>query len=245
MASEQFDNAASEQEDAQASDSTARTAPASQEGAIASDSTARTAAASVIPETTLKRTGTNTFTGLLLAKGEPQGWGKQTLLMRFVEASGASTVFIATGDARLSFSKCELDKTYTVDVQGRCVQMCNGSSKYGVHSRFEVHMQYAPKNLRLATEAVRMSPSYDFTSWADLNAVSLESVVNLIGKVTSEPLRRDASGLPKAVFTLASGDFIQKVTSLGIHTAETNHRVGDTSVLAGLLMQEMEGRAHS
>ena len=161
--------------------------------------------------------------------------------MRFVEASGASTVFIATGDARLSFSKCELDKTYTVDVQGRCVRMCNGSSKYGVHSQYEVHMQYAPKNLRLATDVVRMSPSYDFTSWADLNAVSLESVVNLIGKVTSEPLRRDASGLPKAVFTLASGDFIQEVTLLGIHATATNLRVGDTIVLAGLLMKEWNG----
>ena len=80
-------------------------------------------------QTTLKRTGVVVYTGMLVSKAAPQGWVKETLLLRFVERSGVSTVFIITGEALAQFRQCEPSKIYDVEVPGRAVRSSSGSTK--------------------------------------------------------------------------------------------------------------------
>ena len=102
-------------------------------------------------------------------------------------------------------------------------------------------MKYAPKHIPPAKEARITFPSYEFAPWDSLHSLPKDSVVNLIGEVASAPLRCDVSGLSKAVFTLANGQFIQEVVLLGAHAEAAQFRVGDTVVLAGLQVKEWKG----
>ena len=127
------------------------------------------------------------YTGMLVSKAAPQGWVKETLLLRFVERSGVSTVFIITGEALAQFRQCEASKIYDVEVPGRAVRSSSGSAKNGVQCRFDVHMQYAPKNLRLSTLTFPIPSLYDFHDWAKLDAVPEGGIVDLIGVAVKAP----------------------------------------------------------
>ena len=58
-------------------------------------------------QSSIKRTGKNNYTAMLVAKAQPTNWNKSTLLLHFVEANGASAVFLTTDDAKKVFEKCE------------------------------------------------------------------------------------------------------------------------------------------
>ena len=104
-------------------------------------------------DTMLKRAGTTTYSAMLAVKNEQGGWATPTLLLHFVEQSQASTVFITTAEARSQFEKCEPGRIYDVEVPGKCVRTSSGERKYGVKSRYEVTLKFAPKTLKLSTAA--------------------------------------------------------------------------------------------
>ena len=47
----------------------------------------------------LKPTGISSYTAMVVAMGKPAKWGEKTLLVRFVEQNGQSTVFVISGAA--------------------------------------------------------------------------------------------------------------------------------------------------
>ena len=57
------------------------------------------AATTTAPQTSLQRTGKFTLTAMIVAKGTPSNWVKQTVLLRLVEQSGAETMLTATNEA--------------------------------------------------------------------------------------------------------------------------------------------------
>ena len=118
--------------------------------------------------TVLKRTGANSFTAMLLVKVFPESWGKRTLVMRCLEETGASTVFFVTGDAIASFENLEEQRIYTMQFAGKCVRNSTSSSKFGVKSIFDVHMQW-PCKVALSTHIWPLKFPYAFLAWEGLN----------------------------------------------------------------------------
>ena len=165
-------------------------------------------------QTMLKRTGIVVYTAMVASIAKPPGWVKEILLLRFVEKAGASTVFIITGEALAQFRQCELSKIYEVEVPGRAVRSSSGSTKYGVKCRFEVHMQYPPKNLRLSKLTFPTPSLYDFHDWAKLDALPEGSIVDLIGVGVTAPRRRDSGGLAKATVCIRSGHYSEDIVIL-------------------------------
>ena len=106
-------------------------------------------ASAKLPCTILKRTGVASYEGLLIEMSKPPKWSRPTCLLRFVEVSGASTVFLATGAALQALEACELGKAYSMQVPGRQVRTSGGPQKYGVHGPYEVHLQEPPAQLHL------------------------------------------------------------------------------------------------
>ena len=88
--------------------------------------------------TALKRTGTTKYCGVLVSKAEPSGWSTPSLLLRFVEESNASTVFVMTDKALQQFRSCELWRTYEFSVKGSTVKKSSGQNKFGVTCAYEV-----------------------------------------------------------------------------------------------------------
>ncbi len=84
----------------------------------------------------LKRTGSFDYVAMLVAKSKPHGWQPETLLLRFVEQNGASSMFTVTGDGIGSFDACELFRIYEMPLNGRCVRSSKGANKYGSGTRW-------------------------------------------------------------------------------------------------------------
>ena len=89
---------------------------------------------------------------MLVAKAKPSGWGKETLLLRFMEETGTNTAFQVAGEALKDFANCELWRVYDMEVAGSCVKSFDTESKYGVRNTQEVRLQY-PCKLRLSRTA--------------------------------------------------------------------------------------------
>ena len=64
----------------------------------------------------------NKYRAMLVAAVVPDNWGKETLLMRFVEENGASTPFYLTAAAKEQFKGCEQWKIYEMTFAGKCVR---------------------------------------------------------------------------------------------------------------------------
>ena len=58
-------------------------------------------------DTSLKRVGTNSYTAMLTEKREFKDWKKPTVLARFTEENGASTMFTLVDDAYNQFKDLE------------------------------------------------------------------------------------------------------------------------------------------
>ena len=61
---------------------------------------------------TLKRTGVSAHRGMVVCKAQASRWSKETPLIRMVEESGASIVFILTDAAKEQLRHCERWRIY-------------------------------------------------------------------------------------------------------------------------------------
>ena len=113
------------------------------------------------PATALKRTGTTQYKAMLAGRAAPVGWSKKTLLLNFVEETGASATFVVTGDALASFEPCELWRVYDMVVPGKCVHVLAGAVKHGVKSLYEVAMRF-PCKVSLSMTAWPFKYAFDF-----------------------------------------------------------------------------------
>ena len=80
----------------------------------------------------LKRAGSFNYVAMLVAKAKPRGWQRETLLLRFVEQNGVSSMFTVAGDGIHNFDVCELLRIYEMPLTDRCVRSSQGANKYGV-----------------------------------------------------------------------------------------------------------------
>ena len=131
--------------------------------------------------TMLKRTGTTSYSAMLAVKNEQGGWATPTLLLHFVEQSQASTVFITTAEARSQFEKCEPGRIYDVEVPGKCVRTSSGQRNYGVQSRYEVTLKFAPKTWKLSKAAWPLAFPYRFSAWSVLNQAAADTFIDMLG----------------------------------------------------------------
>ena len=185
--------------------------------------------------TSLKRTGKFQYSGYLAAKAEPTGWNKDTLLLQFVEESGACSVFVLTDGAKESFQQCECHRIYDVEISGRCVRNCDGLVKHGVKTQYEVIMKFACAVV-LSKTAWPFRFVYTFQSWETLNQVAEGTCLDLIGEVLVSPVRDLGTSLSKLVVQLGNGDMQQQVELLGTH-ANLTIAAGDRVSISGLRMK--------
>ena len=185
------------------------------------------------PLTALKRTGVTQYCGMLVASALPKNWNTDTSLMRFVEENGASTTFYFTGGALEQFKLCEQWRIYKMTVPGKCVKTSDGTSKFGVHSVYDVVMKFPCADLSLSDSSWHFQFPYKFKDWEGLNQVPSEGYIDLIGCVLQDPLRDANSGIPKLVVQLGNENYIQEVHFLGEH-ANLTFRKKDVIALAGM-----------
>ena len=173
---------------------------------------------------------------MLLVKAEPTQWKKDTLLMHFVERSGASVVFVVTENAMTAFRNCEMHRIYDMEVPGKCVRHCNGVEKYAVKTQFEVVFKY-PCPVRLSTTAWPVHFPFDFASWTAFNQISDKTPLDILGKVLETPVRDVSSSLKKLIVLLGNGTLLQPVEFLGNH-ADLTIGKDDMVAISGLRVRE-------
>ena len=117
--------------------------------------------------TTLKRCGKNTYCGMLTSSGKPN-WNEETMLLRFVEENGCSTLFLVSGAALQQFAELEKERIYDIEMPGACVKSCNTQKKYGIHNTVEVRASFAFK-ITLSKKAWPLAAQYRFVTWLELN----------------------------------------------------------------------------
>ena len=101
--------------------------------------------------TTLTSTGKNNYNAMLVAKGKPM-LSPDTLLLRFVEATGASTKFIIFGGAISQFDGCKLLRIYDMEIPNKCVRTSGDVKQHGVKHNLEVVLGYRCR-LRVSKKA--------------------------------------------------------------------------------------------
>ena len=187
---------------------------------------------------TLSRSQKSTFIGMVVAKDEPSGWAKDTVLVRFVQEAGANAVFHATREAKQQFRDLEMLRIYEIDVPPTVVRTASWALKNGVLSKYEVHVA------RLC--AVRLSPTawpliydYKFIAWDTINQLENDSYVDLIGIVIAPPsfVSQPTGTLRKATVEIASGPFQQTITLLGAQALLQANK-GDVLAFASLTVKE-------
>jgi len=186
---------------------------------------------------TLKKYGTSTYTGMLVAKDTPSNWSTETLLLRFEEENGINTVFSVTGAAKDLFESCEKRRVYTMDIQGKCVKTSSSQKYYGVDNMQEVRLAYPPKKFSLAKKTWPFRHTYAFEDWEALNQKASDAFVDLVGRVAEPPTLDLSSSLHKMPVLLHYGDFEQRVEFLGSHADEVLHK-NDVVALGGLRIKE-------
>ena len=145
--------------------------------------------------TALKRTGKFAYQAMLVAKALPPNWGRSTLLLRFTEKTGVSTVFIVTGDAIEKFDSCDMWRIYDMELPGKCVKQSEGIKRYGVRNTHEVRLQF-PCSLSLSKKAWPVSVQYDCVHWSSLNQLENNDFIDLVGHVFEKSDIDVTDGLP-------------------------------------------------
>jgi hypothetical protein len=135
----------------------------------------------------LKRTGTSSYSGMLVARARPQGWAADTFLLRFVEESGVSTLFSITGEAIASFQECQLKRIYDFTVGGRCVRSSSASKRYGIANVVEVAMKFKI-TVTLSARAWSLKFPYVFIDWSFLDQHPAGMFFDIIGVVQRKPV---------------------------------------------------------
>jgi len=172
-------------------------------------------------DTSLKRVGTISYTAMLTEKRQFKDWKKPTVLARFTEQNGASTMFTLLDDAYTQFKDLEKGRIYTLKISGSCVKNNGSVVKYGVQGLFEVRMSKTC-TLTLAKEAWPLELPYSFQAFANLNQMEAGQTVDIIGRVMTVGV----DGPEKKTITLFAEDMKQDVVLLGTH-AQFNVDIGD------------------
>ena len=189
--------------------------------------------------TTVRRTGENKYTAMLVADSIQSTWAKEPRLLHFVEKTGASSIFVVMEAARDQFKQCEKDRIYDMEFSGKVVKMRSGK-KYGVSSQYEVVIRFPCKTLQLSQEAWPLKFSYNFTSWDALNQLPEDAFVDLIGKVSKSPVYDANSSLPKLRLHLTNGNYEQPVEILG-NNSSLKVRIDDVVSFSGLYVKDFKG----
>ena len=189
--------------------------------------------------TSLKRWGTNSFQGMLVAQGQPQ-WAEKTVLMRFMEREGCSTPFIISKDALKSFVSVEMWRIYDIVVPGKCVKNCNALDKYGIRSAVEVRMCYNV-TVSLAANAWPTRPQYVLASWEDINQVENDKYIDLIGRVLKTPTMDQNSSISKMTLELGCKEMKQSITMLGEKT-KLVPKEGDIVAFGGIRVKQWKNQ---
>ena len=194
------------------------------------------------PSTVLKRSGVVSYIALLVQKIAPSHWSKPVCLLRFVEESGASTVFIATGDALRILGTAVMWTVYHFNVPGKAVRTSSRPHKYGAHGRFEVHLRYPPSHFRLHRQGVNIQLPYRFVAWPTLQDLSADSIIDFYGIVVGTPTLSEEGPIAKCVVKLGQQDLYQEVIVLGDHARRASFVAGDRVAFSGLRLKEWRGQ---
>ena len=176
---------------------------------------------------------------MLVGKATPPNWARDTLLLRFLDRDGRDTVFVVSDEALHKFGECELWRAYDLVVPGECVKRGSSEARYGVRNTLEVNFQF-PCKLEVAKKVWPAKMKYQFIDWEQLNQLQHDQFVDLIGRVTSQPVKDMNQTLAKAYLVLAWGSMSQEVVLLGEH-ANLQFDINDVVAFAGLRMQEWKG----
>ena len=167
----------------------------------------------------------SSYEAVLVAQCKPASWNDGALVMRFVEQSGLSTVFIVTGSAVSAFEKLELWRIYEMQVPGKFVRQKNSQLSFGIQNTQQVAMKF-PCKVNVATAFWPFQFPYQFQSWLTINQLEPDAFLDICGKVVSEPVKEVNSALQKLTLVLCNEDLTQEVDLLGEHANARVH-VGD------------------
>ena len=182
--------------------------------------------------TSLKRTGISPYTAMVAAIAKPADWNPETLLIRFVEQNGYSTVFVVSGAALDDFKACEQWRIYDMQIPGKCLRQQASMKRFGVRNLYEVVMKF-PCSLKASAAVWPLQFPYEFIDWNLLNTLSDGDTFDMCGKVVSVPVSESTGTLSKLIVRLSCKGFIQDVQLLGQH-ANADLKVGDVVALGGL-----------
>ena len=189
---------------------------------------------------TLKRSGVTSYVGMLVVVCEPTGWNTPTLLCRFVEKTGANSVFIITGEAIEQFRALEMFRIYSMTISPKCLKKSEGEKKWGVRSLYDVTVKYQLK-LEVSAEAWPLQMSYNFKQWQELNQCEEGSFIDLVGVVVEDPICDPHAKLPKTKVVVGTGVLTQEVELLGIHS-HISLKKDDKVAFGGLRVASYRGR---
>jgi hypothetical protein len=180
----------------------------------------------------LKRTGVSSYIAMVVTKSTPLNWNAETLLIRFVDNSGTSTVFVISGDALPIFKKLEQWRIYELQIPGKCVRQKNSMLTFGIRNTQEVVMKFQCKVV-VAKESWPFVFPYQFHSWSSLNQVETGVFIDICGQVFSKPTLDASSSLSKLTVVLCNADLTEEVYFLG-EQAHTRVNIGDVVALGGV-----------
>ena len=190
----------------------------------------------VAPLPGLRRAGRNAFVGFLMKKAKPDKWNEATLLMRFVNAAGDSTMFQFTQEAFTVMDVLEEGRVYNIEVPGTCVKAVAGLTKYGIPTLVEVR---ATRSLpfSIAQQGFLPRAKYRFLDWEAITQQQDGSFVDFAGIVHGPPRFNYNTQIKKLLVELANGDMKQIVTCLGDH-ADSEFKEGDKVVFGSLKLNK-------
>ena len=191
-------------------------------------------------ESLLRRTGVSEFTGMIVSSFNAHNWKIPTLLMRFVERNGIHTVFNVTHDAIEQFASLEVRRIYDITIKGSNVRLGKSINDFGIDNRLEVHLKYKVK-IQVAKEGWPMVLPGSLETWANINQLPEGAFLNLIGRVTEQPLEHHSSPLQKVTLELRNEDLDISLELLGAKSAEKIVK-GDVVAFASLRMKEYRQR---
>ena len=188
----------------------------------------------------LKPTGISSYTAMVVAMGKPAKWGEKTLLVRFVEQNGQSTVFVISGAALGAFETCEQWCIYDMQVPGKCLKRRDSRKRFGVHSSYEVVLKF-PCPLKPSAIVWPLRLAYKFIEWNKMKHLSHAETFDMCGKVASVPVSDLTAMPPKSTVKLSCQGSVQDVQLYGAHKS-TKLAVGDVVAVSGLGVRKWKRR---
>jgi len=184
----------------------------------------------------LKRTGKFIYQAMVVAKASPQGWAKETTLLRLTQADGVDVLISATGDARQVFAGLDKWRIYDIEIAGACVKSTRIGFRYNIRHALEVHVQF-PCKIQLSKDSWPLKFKYQFTAWDALNQLQDNCLIDLHGRVLERPRLDPTAPIKKATMVLGNDDYSQSIDLLG-EAADVELRLGDVVAFGGLRMKE-------